>query len=142
MNGERIPAKRHRLEDVEIYEVTGDELDRIEQEAATIGTDLQFALVLLPVALSLTAALFLTTIPSIRVYVTFLVIMIIAYVFGAWFFIRWSRERGTFTRLLGKIRQRRVGPVGEEGKERTPAQLAELPSSEPPVPQEQEGEPK
>src|SRR5260370_37961765 len=113
MNGERIPAKRHRLEDVEIYEVTGDELDRIEQEAATIGTNLQFALVLLPIALSLTTALFLTTISSIRVYVTFLVIMIIAYVFGAWFFERLSRDRVTFTHFLGKLRSRLLRQLGE-----------------------------
>jgi len=132
MNGEHIPAKRHRLEDVEIYEVTRDELDGIEREAATIGTDLQFSLVLLPIGLSLTATLFLTTISSLRVYVTFLVILIIAYVLGIWFFVRWVRQRGTLKRLLQRIRDRRVGPVGREGRELNPAQLAELPSSEPP----------
>jgi hypothetical protein len=140
MNGERIPVKRHGLEHVEIFDVMGDELDTIEREAANIGTDLQFSLVLLPVALSFTAALFLTTIPSIRVYVSFLVVTIISYVVGSWFFVRWSRQRGTLKRLLQKIRDRRVGPVGEAGKERTPAQLAELPASEPPL--ATEGEPK
>jgi len=54
VNGENIPAKRHRLAHVDIFEVTGDELDNIEREAANIGTDLQFSLVLLLLAVSFT----------------------------------------------------------------------------------------
>ena len=133
MNGENIPAKRHRLENVEIFEVTGDELDGIEREASTVGTDLQFALVLIPIGISLTATLFLTKISSERVYETFLTITIASYVFGIFFFIRWWLQRGTFKRLIEKIRSRRLGPVGEQGKELNPSELAELPSSVPPV---------
>lgn len=132
MNGENIPAKRHRLPHVEIYEVTGDELDNIEREAATIGTDLQFALVLLSAALSFTATLVLTTIPSQRRFESFLIITVIAYILGLSFGIRWLRQREPFKECLRKIRDRRVGPIGQEGKELNAGDLAELPASEPP----------
>jgi hypothetical protein len=132
MNGERIPAKRHRLEHVELFEVLGGELDQIEQEAATLGTDLQFALVLLPIALSFTVTLVLTTIPTERKFNAFLIVTILAYIAGLYCAKRWWQHRGGLKKLFQEIRERRVGPVGEEGKELNPAELAELPASEPP----------
>ena len=132
MNGENIPAKRHRLAHVDIFEVTGDELDNIEREAANIGTDLQFSLVLLPIAVSFTLTLVLTTIASPRVYSSFFIITLLTYVLGIYFGIRWFRQRGSFKKLLQKIRDRSVGPIGQEGKELNAAELAELPSTEPP----------
>jgi hypothetical protein len=134
VNGENIPAKRHRLEHVEIFEVTGDELDNIERETANIGTDLQFCLVLLPVAISMTVSLVLTTIASQRIYNSFFIVMAVAYLGGLFFGVRWLSRRGSYKRIFQKIRDRRVGPIGQEGKELNAAELAELPSSEPPLP--------
>src|SRR5439155_6527816 len=92
MTNEHINVKRHRLEHVDVYEVFGDELDRIEQEAATIGTDLQFALFWLPIAVTLTATLILTNIPNERVHTGFLIFTIMSYGFGVYFVIRWLRQ--------------------------------------------------
>ena len=129
MTNEHITVKRHRLEHVDVYEVFGDELDRIEQEAATIGTDLQFALFWLPIAVTLTATLILTNIPNERVHTGFLIFTIMSYGFGVYFVIRWLRQIGSFKRLLSKIRDRQVGPIGEEGKEIK--DVTELSSGEP-----------
>ena len=132
VNGENIPAKRHKLEQVEIFEVTGDEIDSIEREAVNVGTDLQFCLVLIPVALTLFATLFLTTITNPRVYIVFFIVAFGSLVFGIYFAVRWFPERRSFKKCLDKIRNRRVGPVGQEGKELAVGELADLPSSEPP----------
>lgn len=129
---EQIPIKRHRLEQVETFEVSGDELERIEREASSVGTYLQYALFWLPVGISLTATLSLTTISSNRVYISFFVVMVMSYAFGLFFLVRWYQTRDVFKELIRKIRDRQVGPVGEEGKELKPADLAELPSTEPP----------
>jgi hypothetical protein len=133
VNGENIPAKRHRLPHVEIYEVTGDELESIEREASNIGTDLQFCLVLLSVALSFTASLVLTTITNDRVYAVIFIITAIAYILGLYFGKRWFRQRDAFKKCVQKIRDRSVGPIGQEGKVLQPTELAELPSIEPPA---------
>jgi len=129
---DQITAKRHRVEHVDVYEVFGDELDRIETEATSVGTDLQFALFWLPIAITLTVTLSLTSIQSQKVYVSFFSLTVISYALGIYFAIRWWLCRGVFKRLLAKIRDRQVGPVGEEGKE--VKNLTELPSAEPPAP--------
>jgi hypothetical protein len=130
MTGDQIPIRRHRVEHVETYDVFGDELDAIEREAATIGTDLQYALFWLPLGLSFTASLLLTTIKSDRVYSAFFIITVMSYAFAVYFGIRWWQRKGNFQRLLSKIRERQVGPVGDEGKELKPAELEALPSEQ------------
>jgi hypothetical protein len=133
MADDHITAKRHRVEHVDVYEVFGDELDRIEQEGISVGTDLQFALFWLPIAVTLTTTLSLTNIQNLKIYVGFFIVMVVSYGFGIYFGIRWWRCRGSFKRLLTKIRDRQVGPIGEEGKE--VKNLTELPSAEPPAAQ-------
>jgi len=130
MANDHITAKRHRLEHVDVYEVSGDELDRIEREAVTVGTDLQFALFWIPIAVTLTTALALTSIQNAKVYNGFFTVTVVSYGFGVYFGVRWWRCRDVFKRLLAKIRDRQVGPVGEQGKE--VQDLTALPSVEPP----------
>lgn len=130
-NSEPIPAKRHRVQHIETYEVTADELDGVEREGQSVGQDLQFATVFIPIGITLTAVLTTTSIPDIRLYTAFLVALCVSYGFGATFLIRWWRQRGRFLRLMAKIREKPIGPLGEEGKELGASALAELPAVEP-----------
>jgi hypothetical protein len=137
LSDDRIPVKRHRLEHAEIYELFGDELDRIEHEATNVGTDLQFATFWLSIAGTCSFAL--PTIPesNTRIFIVFLIVLILGYALGFYFAVRWWLQRGTLKKLIARIRQRQVGPIGEEGKELKPSDLAELPGTEPGPPREQ-----
>jgi hypothetical protein len=127
---DQIPVKRHRLEHAEIFEISADELDSIERSGASVGTDLQFATFLLPIAITLTTVLLITPIQNSRLWDGFFITLIVGYVLGSYFLIKWGRQRNTFKEVLRKIRDRRVGPLGQEGRELLPRELAELPAQE------------
>ena len=131
---DRIPAARHRLKQIVTYEVPADEFDRIEQEASTVGTDLQFATLLLSTAVSFTVTLCTVAIANERVYEFFIMITIVGYVVGAFCGVRGWKQRGQLNRLISKIRSSQVGPVGEEGKEIKPTELDTLPLQASPQP--------
>ena len=136
---DQIPAKRHRLKHLDLYDVSGDELDNLEQLGTTVGTDLQFCTFWLPIGISATLTLIAVgagTIPitNTHVYETYLVAMFVGYGFGLFFGVRWWLSRGRFKQCIEKIRQRQVGPVGEEGKELKPSELESLPAGAPEPP--------
>jgi hypothetical protein len=128
---DQILAKRHRLQHLDLYDVSGDELDNIEQLGTTVGTDLQFCTFWLPIGISAALTLIAVPIPNIHVYQTYLAAAFAGFGFGIFFGVRWWSTRGQFKKCLDKIRQRQVGPVGEEGKELKPSELESLPSGTP-----------
>ncbi len=128
---ERIPAKRHRLKELELYDVSGDELDNLEQMGSNVGTDLQFCTFWFSVAITATLTLIAVPITNAHVYTVYLVATFFGYGFGAYSGVRWWRARGQFSKCIDKIRERQVGPVGEEGKELKPSELDTLPSVTP-----------
>ena len=131
LSEEQIPAKRHRLRHVDLYDVSGDELDNLEQIGASVGTDLQFCTFWLPIGISATLTILSVPINNPHVYTAYVVAAFVGFGFGAYFGIRWWITRGQFRRCISKIRERQVGPVGEEGKELKPSELETLPSGAP-----------
>jgi hypothetical protein len=126
-----LPATRHRHGPVSTYEVLVEDFDRIEQEATTVGTDLQFAIFWLSEAI--TSSVALPTIPngSIHIFDFFLIAMFAGYGFGVYFLRRWSKQKNSLKRLMDRIRESQVGPMGEQGKELRPSEVASLPASGP-----------
>jgi hypothetical protein len=127
---DQIQARRHRLQHVEIYEVAADELDRIEQESTNVGTDLQFATFWFPIGITLTIVLATTPIPSQGFHTGFMVGCFMGYGFGLYFAVRWWKQRSGLKKLVARIRERQVGPLGEEGEELRPSELASLPAQQ------------
>lgn len=132
MPNEHIPIRRHRLSGLDICDVTTTELNNIEKEGCDVGLDFQIAEFCLAAALSFLAATLSNTPASNRVFTVFVVIIIVCFILGAIFGLKWWKGRGRFAKLIQEIRDRPIGPVGEEGKELEPGQLAALPSTEPP----------
>ena len=124
---EYIPAKRHRHGPVATYEVFVEDFDRVEEEATNVGTDLQFGIFWLSVAITSTFA-FITAISEWRVY--FFIAMLVGYGFGAYFYIKWRNQGNALCRLMNRIRASQVGPMGQEGKELGPGEVSNLPATE------------
>jgi hypothetical protein len=86
---DQIPAKRHRLKHLDLYDVSGDELDNLEQLGATVGTDLQFCTFWFPIGISASLTLIAISITNPHVYLAYLVAMFVGYGFGVFFGVRW-----------------------------------------------------
>jgi hypothetical protein len=131
---DQIPAARHRLQGVVTYEVLADDFDRIEQEAKSVGTDLQLACALIPVAIALTVTIKTIPIQDLHTYIVFCIVASVCYLGGVITGVRAWVQRGRLSKLMNRIRAQQGGPVGEEGKELRPSELASLPLESAPQP--------
>ena len=125
-NGDNIKLRRHALPHVETYDVTSDELERIETESKTVGQDFQYASNCLTAAVAFAIALFTTEIKSERVFDVFVLLAVSGSVFGCYFGQKYFRGRKQCATVIQKIRERQIGPIGEEGRELRPAEVAQL----------------
>lgn len=132
MNPDNIPLRRHPLPHVETYDVTAQELTSIENESFNVGQDLQFGTSALSIAATLLVALLLTDIPSPKRYACFFAATLTTAALAVYFFIQHLRKRGNFRSTIQTIRDRQIGPVGEEGHEIRPGDLAALTVTPPP----------
>jgi len=130
---DQIPIRRHRLLDLHSYDVTGDELDQIEQEAMEVGQDLTFASISITALVSIAITLTTVTIQSDRTFSVYVAVAIAVAVFSVYFTIKWQRGKKRGVTIIQRIRQREVGPLGEEGREVKRSELDQLPSQEPKV---------
>jgi hypothetical protein len=130
---DQIPAKRHRLKHLDLYDVSGDELDNLEHVGSNVGNDLQFSTFWFPIGIFALLTLIAVPIANAHVYETYMVATFIGFGFGIYFGVRWWINRGQFKKCIEKIRQRQVGPVGQEGKELKPSELEILPAVAPPA---------
>jgi ABC-type multidrug transport system fused ATPase/permease subunit len=133
-NGEHIPIRRHSINQLETYDVAVDDLDRIEAECKNVGQDLQFASNSLSFGISFLIALIFTTIDSPKVFACFFAVMVLMFVLSVYFGIRYYRTKETVQSTIQRIKERQVGPVGEEGSELSPKVLANLPVGQAPAP--------
>ena len=131
MDHEQIEVRRHRLPRLDICDVTMDELDSIERTGSNVGLDFNVSLFSLGVSLSFLVALLNTKIESKRTFDTFVVFCVVGGALFIIFGIKWFLNRSEFSRLIQRIRDRQIGPVGEEGKELKPSELANLPGTQP-----------
>jgi len=119
----------HPVSDLDMYAVTGDELDHIESEALEVGQDFQFASVWLTIAIAFLIALLSTTIDSLSVFTFFLLMVICGVTFTLYFGWCWLRKRGKVKTSINKIRARQVGTAGDEANPLPPENLS-TPSTE------------
>lgn len=127
MNTGNITVRRHSIMSVDTVEIFHHELDSIEKESLDVGQDLQFGSIALSAFITLVITLSLADIPSPRRFAAFWASAVAAGVFAAYFFIGHFRKRRAFKSTIQIIRERQVGPMGQEGNEMRPAEVAHLP---------------
>jgi hypothetical protein len=125
-NGDKINLRRHALSHVESYDVTADELVQIEEESKTVGQDLQYASNGLTAGIAFSVAILGTEIKSNRVYEAFFMLALMGFAIAAYCGQKYFRGRKRCRTVIQRIRERQIGPVGEEGMELKPAQVAAL----------------
>src|SRR4051812_10790250 len=113
-----------------------DELERVEEEAAGVGTDLQVATAALSIGLSFLAILLTTPIPSIPKFTVFVCITVVSFAMGLYCWLRWKRQGKSLSRTLQKIRDRQIGPVGTGEERMSTADLQESAAEQAPKDQE------
>jgi len=105
-----------------------EELDRLEESGATVGSDAQMTLFFASVAVTLVGALCTTEPRSDLIgeaFVSALAVCIGGFIICGY---RWHGSGGKFKKVIGRIRERQVGPVGSEERELNPDELAVMPS--------------
>ena len=115
--GINIPTPIVRVAPIELidcYLITEDELELLA--GGTAGSlYLNLALALLPVALTLLVTLQTATLPSVRLYLGYLVAFWLVFVQGMAFLLLWWRSHASTRRLVVEIKARMpASPVIEE----------------------------
>jgi hypothetical protein len=128
MDSSHVQLRRHAITHVEAFDVTQDEIEGMERAAGDTGLDFQIAQFAFTLAASFLVALLTTQIESRRTFDVFVIIVVVGFFGGIAFGVRWYKNRGAFGAIVRRIKERQIGPVGDEGKELKAAELAELPS--------------
>lgn len=128
MDTEKITLRRHSITCVDTVEVFTHELDGIERESLDVGQDLQYASITASIAATILVAILLTEIRSPTRYAAFFAAFVAFGVLALYFFSNYYRKRTNFRSTIQTIRARQVGPVGEQGREMRPAEVAQLPA--------------
>lgn len=96
----------HKVEQIDIYEVTENELNQLEK-----GTDsdlyLQFSIALLSVFVSLTVCFFTTTFEDDKVFYGFVCVDAICLIIGAILLLLWNRNRKEKSDIIQGIKNRK-----------------------------------
>lgn len=97
----------YKIPRIELYQVTDDELRRIEEGHGQVGQNLTFATASLSAFLSFVIAL-LTTNTSPVVKVIFIIIVIVSFLVCAYASYRWVRDRRRGPGVISSIRSRKT----------------------------------
>ena len=106
----------YRIPRIEVYQVTDDEIRRIEEGCAHVGQDLTFAVASLSICVSFLVALFSATLTQAS-QTAFVIIIVISAVVCVYTGFRWWRERRATPDTIAKIRSRRAEPQPEPTEE-------------------------
>jgi hypothetical protein len=136
MANDQISIKRHGRSEEHRYDVSPDQLDRMERAGGDVGINFQVAQFLLTLSFSFLATLILsppasgTTAKSVFVSIVFW-----GFVLGLIFGIKWYRDRGAFADIIREIRELpEIGPLGDERQELRRSELDNLPLETAPAP--------
>ena len=128
MASDHISIRRHGKREIITYDVTPDQLDRMESAGADLGFNFHIALFLLTLAFSFLAALILSPPPPGIRQTIFISITVLGFLFGPIFAYKWSKDRGAHSRIFREIREQpEIGPLGDEKRELQRADLDHLP---------------
>jgi hypothetical protein len=128
---EEFDVERHPYTGLVIYEVSLDDLNRLEKETLSVSEDFAFALFFAATAISFTITLATVNIPAGKLYDTFLIVMLFGYAGALFFGIKWFKGRHSFKSVVKEIKER-PGTLGEEGKEIDSEELENLPEKSAP----------
>ena len=106
----------YRIPRIEVYQVTDDELRRIEDGFGQIGQDLTFAVASISCAITLAITL-VTVRLSQQLFITFVSLIFIFAVVALYTGIRWLRARKAAPAVIATIRARKVEPQVERPRE-------------------------
>lgn len=125
----KIPLVRHCIGQLDTYDVTADELDRIQQECMDVGQDFQVASICGTAGVSFLIALLATKIDSQRVWDGFFIVTVLGFGGAIYFGRKYVQKKRVFKPIIQRIKERKadVGPVGEQGHEVPVAELAAMP---------------
>ena len=99
-------AIRHRIEKIDIYEVTEDELSKLTSNKAS-DIYLEFAIALVSIFASFLCALLVADFKTYPVaFVVFLLVTIVTGIISLMLFCLWYRFKGKKNDILRKIRER------------------------------------
>jgi hypothetical protein len=135
-----IPKKQHGIAHLETYEVSEHELNAIQRGFSVRTNDLTFLSIFLSVFLSfLSVWLTLPTpppeaplVPLTRVQQFYVCMMIASGGLSVYLLVRWWMSARADDDLFRVIRERAIGPVGEEDKIIKPSDLASMTPQEAP----------
>ena len=101
----QVTINRGRINSLTIYEITEDELDKLEK-GDTDTIDLNFAIFALSVASSFLITLLTTKIESIKTFNIFLVVVIVGFFSALILLVRWWKNRKNTGLIVSKIKKR------------------------------------
>lgn len=102
---EQITVDRAKFDSITLYEISEEELEKIEQGSPT-SDYLNFALVLLTTFINFVATLALATVTG-KAFTFFVVITVVSGILGTILLIIWLRSRGDSKSTFRKIRSRK-----------------------------------
>src|SRR4029453_2722132 len=100
----QVPLKRHALGSVETFEITADQLDRVEREGGALGFDAQVALFFVSQAISFLIVILTTTLPE-KTWTIFLCVCVFSFVMTGIFGFRWKGNKSSFAATIQRIRE-------------------------------------
>jgi hypothetical protein len=128
MGGDQISVRRHGRREIITYDVTPDQLDRMERAGADLGFNFHIALFLLTLAISFLTSLVLTPPTPGIVQTVFIVITVLGFLFGPIFGYKWLKDRKAHASIFREVREQpEIGPLGDEKQELRPSELHALP---------------
>jgi hypothetical protein len=136
MIGDQISIRRHGKRELVTYDVTPEQLDRMESAGAELGFNFHIALTLLTLAFSFLTTLIASPPPPGIVQTVFVSITVLGFLLGLIFGSKWLKDRGAHSRIFREIREQpEIGPLGDERKELQRSELDNLPLEAAPAPQ-------
>ena len=103
-----IRIRRGAIQQITIYDVAEDELE-ILAHGTPDSVHLNFAIFLLSIATAFLISL-MTTQVSDRIFVVFVILVVLGYVLGALFSILWYKNRRSISILVRRIKERLEPP--------------------------------
>jgi len=99
----------YRIPRIEVYQVTDDELGRIEEGCSQVGQDLTFAVAFLSFAIAFFITLLTGTLSDLKRGI-FIVTVVVCAVVSLYTGMRWMRARKRAPNVIANIRSRKDNP--------------------------------
>ena len=112
---ENRPVRTYKIPKIETYEVSDDELERIEESCSSVSQDLTVAAASLSIFITLLVAFLTATFINQAIRTFCLVSMVASAFVGIFTGVRWYRDKTAARVIIAKIRSRKVDPQPSSG---------------------------